>query len=156
MVAGALSAYSLFVTVVLVAYNLFVLHIVDKLEKMGCDCAMNWKRRFIAVFAQFMIVWLVLVLIAGIIAPSILTHPLVQMAGTLVGLFGLANLAISVSYLWKLRSDNCKCSESVAKTLWEIIVWATVIAYALSLLIILFALTAIGHALSKPKRFGRK
>jgi hypothetical protein len=133
-----------FVSLVVLAYNLFVLHTVQRLESTGCKCALDWRRTFIARYTTFVIAWVAGILILGIIQPSVLGSKVMSFMGMIVNIVGLVNLILSVQYILQLRRDNCKCSASLSRTMWEITLWALVFSYAIAFMIIICAALVVG------------
>lgn len=126
-VAGALSAVIVFACVF--AFNLWVLSVVTRMERVGCVCARDWRLQFVHTYTIFALVWSVALVVLGL--TGVINHPVVQVANTIASVLSIVNLALALQYISRLRETRCACSESVQRTVWEALLWVRVAAIAL-------------------------
>ena len=151
-VTSSVTLVTLIVSALALAYNLFVLHTVTRLEKMGCECAMDWRRTFISDFTIFMVVWIATTAIVGMVWPRLLSNVAFATVSGVVGLVAFVNAVISLQYIADLRKDKCKCSESVARTVWEVLLWLYVAAIAIMVFKLIIFVVLSSWVASKSKR----
>lgn len=117
--------------ILLIVIQLLLINYLIRLEKIGCKCAMDWRR-------DFMIFYMMVVLLHAILTaflPMTIT-PLLQ---TLVAALGIFNVIITLQYIARLKHERCKCSDSMYKDAITIIAYFNAAVY-IALLILFFYL----------------
>ncbi len=135
-----------------VAYNIFVLSTVSRLERLGCPCARDWRLRFIHTFTIVKLAWVLLVLLLLAAMPALLQSRTFQILTTLFAIASIFNLIIALQYLTGLREKGCLCAASRAKTAWEVFLWLQVATLGVLLLSSVLMLVGIGQL----REFGRQ
>ncbi len=150
--AGQMLGPLVTVAALTIAYNAYVLWVVRHLDGLGCPCARDWRLRFITGFTVFKLAWVALIvaLLAGGAlksgAGARVPAPL-QALGLLVSAATLANMIIALTYLTRLRQEQCECSEFTARTVWEVLLWLYVAWWAVMLLLSIATVAVTGAAL---------
>ena len=133
------------------AWSLFVLYVVTRLERIGCKCALDWKLDFIRNFTMFIVFWISLCILAGLVSPAALLHPAFQAVGFVVSILSLVVLVIALTYISQLRAVHCTCAESTARNVWEIVLWLRV-AMIVTAFVMTIIMVAMGHSAIKHGR----
>jgi len=126
---------TMIITAIAIFIALFVqgsiLFWLARLEKMGCECAMDWRRKFIMFYLCFLIVSM----FARFVWASMFEIPMVALI-----MFALAfvNIGIVMQYIQKLKRDNCECSESLWKTVMYYLTLINAIMIAIAILFAMF------------------
>lgn len=121
------------------------------LEAAGCECAMDFKRKYIMFYTGIFIVYSIL---SNFIAPAFfisfayLTLPVILVAG-------IINVVFTLQYVHQLQADNCKCSESVYRDILYAVGIINAASYGILALMVLLTLEAFVGFGSK-KRSSRK
>lgn len=120
----------------IIEIGLFIAFLIylDKLEKIGCECALTWHRKFIIVFVAFALIWSLI----SAFAP--MKNKALSIALTL---FRVAFIVIAIQYVNKLKKEKCECSKEWTRDVMYYYAWVSVILVALS-----FALIAWAFALA--------
>lgn len=107
-------------------YIAFLMYL-GKLEQIGCDCALNWRRTFIITYVVVALV---------IILSSLLTTSLKANAYIAVLLTGfrLAFIVIAIQYVNKLKKDKCECSQHLTREILYYYAWIAAVLVAVGLL----------------------
>lgn len=114
-----------------VIINVYILMYLVNLEKVGCKCAMNWRRTFI----MFFIIFSVVLSIASLFSYDILSSAIVM------GLFtvaSIANVVIILQYINMLKKEQCDCSEGLAREIMHVIAILYAFFYVLLFVILIF------------------
>lgn len=121
--------------IIFVVIQLLILNYLFRLEKTGCECAMDWRRSYTMFF-------LVLTLLYTVSALFIdrSTIPILQ---TVMVVLGLVNVVVVLQYVHKLKEEKCACSESIYR---EIMMYGAIfnaIVYSALLSILIFFLFTV-------------
>lgn len=114
-----------------VIINVYILMYLFNLEKIGCKCAMNWRRTFI----MFFIVFSVILSIASLFSYDILSSAVVMALFTIAS---IANVVIILQYIRILKEEQCNCSEGLAREIMHIIAILYAFFYVLLFIILIF------------------
>ena len=103
-----------------ITINFIFLNYLDKLDKMKCLCADNWRKKYIQIYSTILIVSQATILLSSYtrLARFILKHRKIFLR--LVGLYQIAGLFYIYtlySYSKNLKKIDCKCSEKWERTL---------------------------------------
>lgn len=121
-----------------VVINLLILNYLLKLEKIGCECAMDWKRNYIMFFTVLSILYL---MIAPVISESAM--PFVQ---TVFIVLAVMNMVYVVQYVHRLKKTKCECSESIIREVMFIVAIINAILYTFLLTTLIFLLYTVTRA----------
>lgn len=128
--AQVLNAMTLTKAVEIGLYIAFLIYL-DKLEKVGCECALNWRRKFIFAFIVVALAWTV---------ASIVTMPVDNMyLAIFLALFRIAFIVIAIQYINQLKKDKCECSQELTRDVMYYYAWISVILTALSIALVAWA-----------------
>lgn len=133
----------LFGIIFIIIQGLIVNYLVQ-LEKLGCQCAMDWRRQFIIFYLVLSIVY---TLTTFFIDPASL--PLLQ---TIIVVLGIVNVIYTLQYVNKLKKIKCECSESVYRDVMTFIAIFNAILYALLLTLLVYFLFSMA-TYAKNKNF---
>lgn len=114
--------------IVVVLFSWFYYYL-DKLEKIGCACALNKTRTLLMVSIGVVVV---LRLVDAF-------FPLPNLAQLLVTFASLAFVILAFVYIRRLKNEKCKCSETTARNVMEVYIWLVVGIWILAVLLLLVA-----------------
>lgn len=122
-----------------VIYATYVHHYVTRLERIGCDCATDFRRTYIQWFTLALIVIGIVNITLrltsgdrGLAVLSLFLSPL-MFVGTLL------YVVFVIQYINRLRREKCSCSEGIARAVLYIITIINVTLACLLALVILYA-----------------
>jgi predicted membrane channel-forming protein YqfA (hemolysin III family) len=133
---------SLIWSLFLIVVNIIVLVYLNRLEKMGCKCAEDFRKTYVQVF---LIVTLVNVGVMAVFMtwlssrdskpPAIVTNLLMVW---LVILFcaTVVYIVFALQYIHRLRDEKCGCSKAMTRDVWEVVLYiraALLAAFVLTL-----------------------
>lgn len=113
-------------SLVVVALFAWFYHYLDKLEKIGCECALT-KTRTLLMASIGVIVVLRLIDVV---------FPLPGLAQLLLSFASVAFVVLAFTYINKLKKEKCKCSESSTRKVMEVYIWIVVIIWVLALFLL--------------------
>lgn len=130
------------------AFFVWFLVYLTKLEKIGCECALTWKRKFIMAYFFFALtINIVLLVIPGLGTSLILSG--------LVVVFAFAFLIVTIQYVTELKRKKCECSEDFARTVLFYYAIVSAITFAImvaSLVMLILTLRSIDVATVQENR----
>lgn len=109
---------------VIALYIIFLVYLF-KLEKIGCKCALNWRR-------NYMIIFLIFALTSNFISlviPEIKLDILLILASSVLSLMFVI---ISIQYVQKVKADKCDCSKDLTREIMYYYSWIMLILFILS------------------------
>jgi predicted tellurium resistance membrane protein TerC len=133
--------------IVVILFSWFYYYL-DKLEKIGCACALNKTRTLLMVSIGVIVV---LRLVDAV-------FPLPNLAQLLVTFASLAFVILAFVYIRRLKNEKCKCSETTARDVMEVYIWLVVgiwILAAILLLVALFNVFAVGASSIIEQKAGK-
>ena len=119
--SNKLQLIMLFIT--LAFYVAFLVYLF-KLEKIGCKCALNWRRVYIIVFIFISLVWN----LVNVFKPSLSKNKLLALI--ILTLF-LMFLAFTIQYVNNLKKKKCECSKEITRDIMYIYSWIMVVLICL-------------------------
>lgn len=139
-----------------VVYATYIHHYVVRLERIGCGCAMDFRRSYIQWYTLALVVIGVVNIVlrlaggdAGLAFISVVLSPIVLLATIVYIIFVL-------QYVNRLRREKCHCSETMARAILYIItIIYTILACLLSLIALYMVLTEVGSAKGRAAVFKR-
>lgn len=149
-----MTGLALFVSLVIMIVNIFVLVYLRRLESIGCECAMDFRRTYIQVY---LIISLINAGVIGLFtlatgtqimqaAESTHTALVIGLSVWSVIMFiaGVVYIVFAMQYIHRLRNEKCDCSRSVTRDVWEVVLYIKIALMALSLLLLLLAFSMWG------------
>lgn len=109
--------------ITLAFYVTFLVYLF-KLEKIGCKCALNWRRVYIIVFIFISLVWN----LVNVFKPSLSKNKLLALI--ILTLF-LMFLAFTIQYVNNLKKKKCECSKEITRDIMYIYSWIMVVLICL-------------------------
>jgi hypothetical protein len=131
---------------IMILYNGWICHYVTRLERIGCPCAMDWRRTYIQVFTG------VSVVVSGIYLMALLSSHVGAMRVThaltapFMALGAFLMVVFVLQYVHRLKKEKCLCSQSFAREVMYIFAIINAIVYALMGLLIITVLLMTGYA----------
>ena len=146
MIVAGLISLTLSVLYVLNVYYLY------SLEQKGCECAMDFRRVYIMAYTAIFLVYSITL---NWVAPKILMNN-IQYILPVILVGGIINVVYTLQYVAKLKTTDCKCSESVYRNIMETLAIINAVTYGITFLMALASLEVIartgGSILSKLGR----
>lgn len=125
----------LIIAVVFLIIQVLIIHYLLRLEKIGCKCAMDWRRSYIIFFMFFSILYTLSIFFINRDA-----LPILQMLMTVLGLM---NVVFTLQYVHKLKKEKCECSASIYREVMMVVAIFNAILYSSLLIIIIYFLYTI-------------
>lgn len=125
--------------IVFVIQVLIVKYLLN-LEKIGCECAENWRKNFIIFYMIFSLIYSVIIILVPQTLPPIIQFILLS--------FGVANIIITIQYIYKLKKDKCECSESILR---EILYFIAIFNALLFILLVVLSIMLLFNLVSYAK-----
>lgn len=135
------------ISLIVVALFSWFYYYLDKLEKIGCKCALNNTRTLLMVSIGLIVV---LRLVDAFI-------PLPSLPQLILSASSVAFVVLAFVYIKHLKTEKCKCSETSTRKIMEIYIWTVVIVWVLALILLLAIMfhVASAAALSTPPSIKR-
>ena len=122
----------IFNAIIVALYIAFLVYLF-KLEKVGCNCALNWKRNYMITFMIFALSTNLI----SIIIPS-LRHNVVFVFISAV--LSLMFLIVTIQYIRKLKNDKCDCSKNLTREIMFYYSWIMLVLFWFSIAILLYVM----------------
>lgn len=135
--------------VLFILLQMLLINYLLRLERIGCKCAMDWRRKFMI---AYMFLLLVHAAIVTFVTKEVLEYPLIQ---TTMLVLGVVNVIITLQYLAQLRRDNCNCSESLYKDIITMIAYLNTLLYFFMLVVVAYFIFSIAYNSKIPKAEGK-
>lgn len=117
----------------IVVYIIFLQYLF-KLERIGCECAMDWRRHYIIFFFILNVIVMSFTLTMGPYA----TYP-VQLV---LSLLNILNIVFMVQYTHRLKVEKCECSASQTR---EIMYYYSIISAVILVLVFIIAILKVAN-----------
>lgn len=125
---------------------------ITHMEKIGCECAMNWRKDFIKYYIIFIISYnIISALYLIFIRDNIKIAFSVKLLILIIDIFFLIT---TITYVTELRKQKCECSTNIIRevTLVYTIISCFLVALAISVpIFIIFSLYITGKITKKNK-----
>lgn len=111
--------------------NVYILLYLYHLERIGCQCAMNWRRTYIMVFIAFSLIMVFL--------SSFDIDPLAS--ATIMAVYSILSIIVIIiilQYVHLLKKEQCKCSSSVAREIMQAIAVLYAFLYIITFIVIAY------------------
>jgi hypothetical protein len=122
----------IFSAFIIALYIVFLVYLF-KLEKIGCDCALNWKRNYMITFMIFALS----TNFVSIIVPSLRLNAVFAI---IFAVLSLMFLIITIQYVQKLKNDKCDCSKDLTREIMFYYSWIMLVLFWLSVAILFYIL----------------
>ena len=130
--------FSAFVIALYIAFLVYLF----KLEKIGCDCALNWRRNYMIGFMIFALTSNFL----SMVVPGIKFNIVLISLSTILSLMFLV---VSVQYVQKLKKDKCECSKDLTREIMYYYAWVMLVLFLISFTMLIYVLYRL-HSLPSP------
>jgi len=137
----------LFFGIIFVVIQTLIVNYLVKLESMGCECAMDWRRNFIIFFLVLSIVY---TLSSFFIDKDSL--PLLQ---SIMVITGIINVILALQYIDRLKKEKCECSESLYRDVLYLVSIFNAILYSLLIVLLIYFFFSMA-SYSKSAKFPRQ
>ena len=113
------------VILVVLLINILIVNYIRKLEKITCDCSIQWKRDYIKIYSLLTIILTSLICLIPLLLQifsikyniqSVLDNKAFTYLGYIYTLFGLVNVYALFTYSQQIVIGNCDCSKSWERT----------------------------------------
>jgi hypothetical protein len=146
-IVGAVSA-----TFGIVLSSLIIYYLVT-LERLGCACAMNFKRNYILGYNAFYITYAIVSLFMGM--PAIFAlyvkYPLLWLVPFISFIGAIVNAVFVIQFVNELKREDCACSDSVYKDVMYISSILAAIVLGFTILLYVFLFSSLGYELYRGK-----
>jgi hypothetical protein len=139
---GMIVARMIGMAIEIALYIAFLVYL-DRLERTGCKCAMDWKRNVLIVYIVFMFAWK----IATIFAPKLMYN--VVLNTILVGL-RIMFIVLAVQYINKLKKDKCDCSSHLTREVLYYYAWISIILLIVSIVFMFWLIVTLRSIMDTP------
>ena len=125
-----------FLPLIGIVLSSLIIYYVTNLEKIGCECAMGYKRTYILAYNAVAILYGVFMLIFGTdkVASILLKHPLLFIIPGLLGVAGIVNVVITLMFIEDMKKKNCDCSKSIYRDMMYVLAILQAISIGLAIL----------------------
>lgn len=129
--------------ILFVVIQILIVKYLFDLEKIGCDCAMDWRRSYIIFFLIISIVNAFASLFIGV-------HnvPVIQ---TIFFVIAVLNVIFTLQYVARLKKEKCECSESVYREVMFIVSIVNAVVFTALITYAVYILFNIASYLQKSK-----
>lgn len=134
----------LFFSLIIVAIDGLIIHYLLRLESIGCECAMDWRRYYIIGYFVLSILSTI-----GIMFMDKKQMPFIQ---SFMIVAGVLNAVFVLQYVHKLKKEKCECSNSVIKEIMTIIAIVMLILYVLVFLYVVITGFALLNYVNNKKK----
>ena len=129
-----------FVLIVNLLLQIFLLNYIYKLETTGCECAKGWRRSFIKYYLIVLVVFTIAqVFVITMDGVNSLFALNIAFSGIMF-IFGLCFAIITLQYVHTLKKTKCECSNTLARTVLNLVALIDIIVYIWVILSILAAI----------------
>lgn len=138
----------------LIALNIYILVYLFRLESIGCDCAMDFRRAYAIAYLIVSMVYSVTVAIVMHVFSNTSVGARLdgRVPGIVLGVMSLVMLiagilyvVFGVQYINRLRDEKCACSQALARDVWQVVLYIKIAFYILIALLVIITLSAFGY-----------
>jgi hypothetical protein len=126
-----------FLPLIGVVLSSLIIYYVINLEKIGCQCAMGYKRTYILAYNAVAILYGVSVAIFGTdkFASMLLRHPLLFIIPGLLAAAGILNIVFTLMFVEDMKKKNCECSKSIYRDMMYVLAIIQAVSVGLAILV---------------------
>lgn len=132
--------------IALIVLNIFVLIYLDHLEKIGCECAKDWRKTYIFVYLIISLIYgFSLGLLYGLTKTALpskavnIMEYIIMAATGIMTIAGILYIIFALQYIYRLRDMKCSCAKNLIRDIWEIVLYIQIALFALGIVLILVA-----------------
>lgn len=146
-IVGAVSA-----TFGIVLSSLIIYYLVT-LERLGCACAMNFKRNYILGYNAFYITYAIVSLFMGQqgIFQLHQKYPLLWVISVLQFIGAIVNAVFVIQFVNELKREDCTCSDSVYKDVMYVSSILAALGLGVMVLLYVFLFSSLGYEIYRGK-----
>ena len=126
---------------IFVVIQLFIINYLLKLEKIGCECAMDWRRNFLIMFFIISVLYIILL---PVVSMEVL--PYIQ---AVYSVLGILNVVFVIQYVYRLKKEKCACSEALMREVMLVMAIIDAVIYSFALSLVIFVIFTVGKLASK-------
>jgi hypothetical protein len=130
-----------------------IIYYLVSLERLGCACAMNFKRNYILGYNAFYITYAIVSLFMGM--PAIFAlyvkYPLLWFIPFIFFIGGIVNVVFVIQFVNELKREDCACSDSVYKDVMYISSILAAIGLGFTILLYVFLFSSLGYEIYRGK-----
>lgn len=130
-----------------------IIYYLVSLERLGCACAMNFKRNYILGYNAVYITYTAFALFMGM--PAIFglyaKYPLLWLIPFILFIGAIVNVVFVIQFVNELKREDCACSDSVYKDVMYVSSILGAIALGATALLYVFVFSAFGYELYKGR-----
>lgn len=151
---------SIFISLFVLAVNIFVLTYLSKLERIGCKCAKGYKKTYIKVYAitsilNGIIVPILAILLLQMTMGDLASDPSIPSFGARILSFALfawivlffvatiIYFTFAFQFIARLKNDDCGCSDGMMRDTWETLLKIRIGLTVATLLVGVFAVSQV-------------
>ena len=130
-----------------------IIYYLVSLERLGCACAMNFKRNYILGYNAFYITYGIVSLFMGQqgIFQLYQKYPLLWVISVLQFIGAIVNAVFVIQFVNELKRENCACSDSVYKDVMYVSSILAGLVLGATLLLYVFLFSSLGYELYRGK-----
>lgn len=130
-----------------------IIYYLVSLERLGCACAMNFKRNYILGYNAFYITYAIVSLFMGQqgIFQLHQKYPLLWLISVLQFIGAIVNAVFVIQFVNELKREDCACSDSVYKDVMYISSILAAIVLGFTILLYVFLFSSLGYELYRGK-----
>lgn len=117
-------------------YGYFIMYL-DRLDTIGCECAQNWRKTAIHAILWYLLIWIVLMRFLG---AKELMKPVYKVVIGLNAILAVFFVVIMFQYIGMLKKEACKCSESMARNIMEVVNYCQILLMVLLVVLVVLHL----------------
>lgn len=125
---------SIIVVVVTIVLNILIIKYLSDLETLGCKCAMDWKRKYLMMYAIFSMILIVITSVYG--------KKMNNMVHMIAFILMIGNIIFTLMYVNELKAEECDCSEDVMRDIMYMIAVVKAILIPVAILAMLYLASA--------------
>jgi hypothetical protein len=123
-----------------------IVNYLVKLERMGCKCAMDWRKNFIVFFLVLSIVYT--------LSTFFIDRDSLPLLQSIMVITGIVNVILALQYINRLKKEKCECSESMYRDILYLVSIFNAILYSLLIVLLIyffFSMATYSQSTKTPK-----
>lgn len=131
--------------------QLLIINYLYQLENKGCDCAMDYKRKYILGYMVLNVVFVILSMFTNVLKNAFNSN-IGSLLMSLYAIGGIVNIVFIIEYVNLLKEKHCECSESVYRDLIYVFSILDACTLVMSFLLALFVLVQVFFCSKKKNK----
>jgi hypothetical protein len=132
-----MKALSYLIPILISVIQISIIYYLFKLERTGCNCAMDYKRTYILAYLVINTLFVILNLFTNVFKYTS-NNKFASFLMSIYSLGGIVNIAFIIQYVNMLKVKKCECSESIYRDLMYIDAVLNALVLCLSLLLVFY------------------